>query len=176
MEKPNLILLVLLVSNLILLFCLDLINSTVGSWGFFLYVPALFFLPATLFLERLRALILLFLTGLLYDLSIHSTLGFHGFCLCTAYLIWQEIFKLGRKGLAHQPVSLQLGINLLFGVMWALYAYFFSSFTGVWEWSRIAMDLIFSSLLIIPIGIWFPRFCTSFTELFQGSPYPKHSK
>jgi len=154
-------------SNLILVFCLGILNSNLGQIGFFLYAPILFFVPALLFLDCLRALIILFISGIIYDLSNHVLLGFHGFLLCFLYLLWQEIFKVGNGGIKSCPTIIQVFINLFLGLNWAVFLILFSSGKEAWGWQRLITDLLLSSLFIIPTGIWFPQFCSSLLDFFK---------
>ena len=167
MKKTNKIFVTLLASNFILLFCLGILNSNLGNLGFFVYAPILFFMPALLFLDRVRALIILFISGILYDLSNYALLGFHGFFLCFIYLLWQEIFKAGKSGIHSYPTIIQVFINLFLGLNWALFLILFSSGNQTWEWQRLITDLFLSSLVIIPFGIWFPQFCLSLLDFLN---------
>jgi len=167
MKKTNKVFVTLLASNLILLFCLGILNANLGQLGFFVYAPILFFLPALLFLDRVRAIIILFISGILYDLSNYVLLGFHGFFLCFVYLLWQEIFKVSKRGIHSHPTIIQVFINLFLGLNWALFLNLFSSGKENWGWQRLIIDLSLSSLFIIPVGIWFPQFCSSLLDFFK---------
>jgi hypothetical protein len=166
MENSSRCLIALFLANFFLLICLNTINSTLGCFGIFIYIPAIFFLPTVQNLDHFRAIFLLFISGLFYDLSIFTELGFHAFILCFFYLIWQEVFRLGRKSLLVHPIILQVSLNSILIATWIS---FYSIFLGNqnWTFGRIFVDLIVSSLAIIPIGFWYPRFCETLLEIFR---------
>ena len=168
MENSSRCLITLFLANLFLIFCLNTINSTLGCFGIFIYIPAIFFIPTVQNLDHFRALFLLFISGLFYDLSILTELGFHGFIFCFCYLIWQEVFRLGKKSLLVHPIILQVSLNLILIVTWISY---YSIILGNqnWTFGRIFMDLIVSSLAIIPIAFWYLRFCESLIEFFRAN-------
>ena len=168
MENSSRCLIALILANFFLLICLNTINSTLGCFGIFIYIPAIFFLPTVQNLDHFRAIFLLFISGLYYDLSIFTELGFHAFILCFFYLIWQEVFKLGRKSLLVHPIILQVSLNSILIATWIS---FYSIFLGNQNWTlgRIFVDLIVSSLAIIPIAFWYPRFCETLIEIFRAN-------
>jgi hypothetical protein len=168
MENSNRSFIALFLANIFLLFCLNTLNSSLGCVGIFIYIPAIFFIPAVQYLDPFRAIFLLFISGLFYDLSNDTELGFHAFILCFCYLIYQEVFSLGRKHLTVHLIILQVSLNLILVATWII---FYSIFLGNqnWTFGRICMDLVISSLAIIPIALWYPRFCESFVEFFRSN-------
>ena len=87
MQKQNRAALVLFGINLVVLILLGCVNSVVGQYGVFLYLPALFFLPGALCLDNSRGIPLAFVTGLILDQQIETSFGFHAFALSTFHLL-----------------------------------------------------------------------------------------
>jgi len=157
--KNNISFLTLMTCNALLVCCLTMINSTLGTFGLFLYLPGLLFLQTGLFLGTRQTLTLLFLTGLLYDHSVKSTFGFHGLCLCFSYLCIQEIFKLGKDFKFGQPLTVQVSLNLIIGIFWLAFSQISRPFSASWGIGQAILDLTISTILIIPIGAWYSSFC-----------------
>ena len=72
---------VLLIINILTLQMLGFINSQWGIWGILLYIPALFLLPSSIYLNGNHAIIVLTLTGFCIDYHFNVPLGFHSFAL-----------------------------------------------------------------------------------------------
>ena len=118
MERQNRIAFVLLGVNLLTLTLLGCVNSRLGQFGFFLYLPGLFILPGALYLDHVRGMPVAFLTGLLLDQQIESSFGFHAFGLAGMHALvsgWVRGSNF-RKNLS--PILFQLPANILFFVIY----------------------------------------------------------
>jgi hypothetical protein len=169
-QKQNKAAFVLLGVNLVTLILLGSVNATIGQHGVFLYLPALFFLPGALCLDNSRGIPLAFVTGLLLDQQIETTFGFHAFALSTFHLLGSNWFR-GvnyRKDLV--TLALQLPANLLFFILWLLWIKIFENGKMEWTWGRWGIDLIASTLALIPLAIWIPRFAESLLGLTNLFP------
>lgn len=175
MGKPNRILLALLFTNGILVWGLALINSSISTYGIFLYLPGLLIIPALYFLDPVRAIPCLFLSGLVFDNSFETTFGFHAFSLSLAYLTCREIFRFGKKHYSLGPLSLQMIANLAIGTVWGIFVSIHSSELGTWGLSRMLLDLMLSCLFMYPLGIWYPQLCMASLEMIGANPLPTES-
>jgi len=168
LKSRNQILCLLLLSNVIILFCIALVNDLTGYWGVFLYLPGVLFIPHYQVLNLGRSLTGLFITGLFYDHLFHHTFGFHAFIFCFIFLISKEFFHLGKQSF-NQIVLFQALINLTMGAIWALSCFTQNSLLGVWPIQRFIIDILISTLLLIPISIWFTNFCDAWMGRFHLS-------
>jgi hypothetical protein len=161
---------VLLGANLVTLTLLGSVNSTIGQHGVFLYLPSLFFFPGALYLDNLRGIPLAFVTGLLLDQQIETAFGFHAFALSIFHLLgsnWARGVNY-RRDLV--PLILQLPANLLFFILWLFWIKIFEDGQMEWAWGRWGIDLVISTLVLIPLAIWMPKFARSLLELAHLSP------
>lgn len=170
MPKQNKTAFVLLGVNLLTLSLLGSINSTIGQHGFFLYLPALFFLPGALYLDNARGIPLAFLTGLLLDQQIETIFGFHAFGLSLLHLLGSNWVRGVNYRKDFVTLVLQFPANLLFFVLWILWIKIFQDEVMDWAWGRWFIDLLASSIALIPLAIWMPRFVESLLDLIHLSP------
>lgn len=170
MERQNRIAFVLLGVNLLTLTILGCVNSKLGQFGFFLYLPGLFILPGALYLDHVRGMPVAFLTGLLLDQQIESSFGFHAFVLAGMHALtsgWVRGSNF-RKDLS--PILLQLPANALCFVLWFAWIKFFESGSLDWTFGRWSVDLITSTIAMIPLAIWLPSFAKTTILLVNGLP------
>lgn len=163
MNKPNFSLLVLIISNILLINLLSLVNSTLGSYGIFITMSGIFFFSATILLEGIRAIVALFITGLFLDVQMHTPFGFQAF----AFIIFHILLKNWPFNVKPQenfhPVIIQVVCNsiiMIFCLVFSFFAYEEINFL------RFCTDFFFSTLILIPLGIWnLNFFCDLFTVL-----------
>ena len=91
MRRPNLSTLVILASSLLVIHLIGLINSSLGPWGFYLYLPGLFFLAPTVHLERFRATLVIVIIGFSLDLQNNTPFGFHATALIIFHFNWNRM-------------------------------------------------------------------------------------
>ena len=170
MQKQNQTAFVLFGVNLVTLILLGSVNSTIGQHGVFLYLPALFFLPGALCLDNSRGIPLAFVTGLLLDQQIGTTFGFHAFALSTFHLLGSNWARGVNYRKDFVTLVLQLPANLLFFILWLLWIKIFEDGKMEWTWGRWCIDLVASTLALIPLAIWMPRFAESILGLTNLFP------
>jgi len=170
MERQNRIAFVLLGVNLLTLTLLGCVNSKLGQFGFFLYLPGLFILPGALYLDHVRGMPVAFLTGLLLDQQIESTFGFHAFALAGMHALVSGWVRGGNVRKDLNPILLQLPANVLCFVLWLIWIKVFENGLLVWTFGRWSVDLIASTVAMIPLAIWLPRFAKSTILLVNGLP------
>ncbi len=170
MERQNRIAFVLLGANLLILTLLGCVNSKLGQFGFFLYLPGLFFLPGALHLNHIRGMPVAFLTGLALDQQIESTFGFHAFALAGLHALGARWVRGSnfRKNLS--PILFQLPANILFFVLWLAWIKVFENNSLDWTFGRWSVDLVASTIAMIPLAIWLPSFAKSLLLLTNGLP------
>ena len=173
MQKQNRAALVLFGVNLVVLILLGCVNSVVGQYGVFLYLPALFFLPGALCLDNSRGIPPAFVTGLLLDQQIETS-RFSCSCLVDLSLVELELAPRSQlpKGFFY-PGPPNLPANLLFFVLWLLWVAIFENATMEWTLVRWFTDLAASTVALIPLAVWMSGFAESLlgmTRLFpEGS-------
>ena len=169
MEKQNRIAFVLLTTNLVTLTLIGCVNSKLGQFGVFLYLPGLFFLPGALYLDHLRGMPVAFVTGLLLDQQIQVTFGFHAFVLAGLHALGSRWVRGSnfRKDLS--PLLFQLPANVFCFILW-----FFCIKMGIdsldWSFSRLFLDFLASTIALIPLAIWVPSFAKSSMLLVKALP------
>jgi hypothetical protein len=169
-QKQNKAAFVLLGVNLVTLILLGSVNSTIGQHGVFLYLPALFFLPGALCLDNTRGIPLAFVTGLLLDQQIETSFGFHAFALSFLHLIASNWARGVNYRKDYVTLILQLPANLLLFVLWLLWIKIFEQGRIEWMLDRWLIDLLASTLALIPLAIWMPRFAESVLGLANLFP------
>ena len=170
MQKQNRAALVLFGVNLVVLILLGCVNSVVGQYGVFLYLPALFFLPGALCLDNSRGIPLAFVTGLILDQQIETAFGFHAFALATFHLISANLVRGINYRKDFVTLILQIPANLLLFVLWLLWVGIFESTTMEWKLGRWFTDLTASTLALIPLALWMSRFAESLLEMTRFLP------
>ena len=141
---------------------------SIGKWGVFLYFPGIFFIPHYQRINTVRSFSVLFLTGLFYDHLFHHTFGFHAFIFSALYLIAKEFLHLEKKS-SVQTLFFQVTLNLVIAVIWASFCLIQSSSSGIWPFSRFIFDCLLSTLLIVPISMWFMNFCSALIDRIEHS-------
>lgn len=177
MNAPNRFLILLTASNFILIGCIALLNSVLGPWGIFLFLGGLFFLPHYQLLDPYRALLSLLLSGFWIDHSFNYTLGFHAFFLGLIFHFAREFFNLGKQD--RPKIILYQGFaNFVLAFLWFLLADLGSSKSSTWMVSRFLSDFLVSTIFLIPISLWYTKFCDVLLEgvepnLFRISAHSK---
>jgi len=169
-QKQNKTAFVLLGVNLVTIILLGSLNSTIGQQGVFLYLPALFFLPGVLYLDNSRGIPLAFVTGLLIDQQIETPFGFHAFALSFFHLIGSNWVRGANYRRDFVTLSLQIPANLLVFVLWFGWIKLFENGQMQWTLGRWFIDLIASTLVLIPLALWMPRFAESVLGVFHLVP------
>jgi hypothetical protein len=111
-----------------------------------------------------------FLTGLLLDQQIESTFGFHAFVLAGMYALgsgWVRGSNF-RKNLS--PIFFQLPANVLCFVLWLTWIKVFGNGSLDWTFGRWSVDLIASTIAMIPLAIWLPSLAKTSILLVNGLP------
>lgn len=158
MLKSNLAALLILFSNFFVIQLLAQINSTLGKYGVFLFVPGLFFFSVSMHLRGARAMLVLFSTGFLLDFQFHTYFGFHPFLLVVFHLIGTMFVQMGKQGERIRPLLFQLIAQILISSLW----YFpismkFDDATNYLK-LRFLTDQIISVMVLVPLCLWFHNF------------------
>ena len=165
MARYNWIALLLSLSNIGVLFSCGLINELTNQWGFVFFFPAVLLLPAFLFLDKLRALSVLFISGLYCDQALTSSFGYHAFALCFIYLLLSEFFPVGHKKSLLRPITIQVMTHFLLALGWFIFLKISKDDSNDWAFFRFLSDTILSGLLLFPVFQWYPRFCEDVIQL-----------
>ena len=165
MARYNWIALLLCLSNIGVLFSCGLINELTNQWGFVFFFPAVLLLPAFLFLDKLRALSVLFISGLYCDQALTSSFGYHAFALCFLYLLLSEFFPVGHKKSLLRPITIQVMTHFLLALGWFIFLKISKDDSNDWAFFRFLSDTILSGLLLFPVFHWYPRFCEDLIQL-----------
>ena len=168
MKSSNRLLLLITVSNLILIWCIALLNSVIGPWGLFLYLPGLFLLPHYQLLDPYRVLSSLILTGLFIDLFFNHFLGVHAVLLGLIFHLSKEFFHLGKQS-SKQIILFQGIANFLMAFLWFLLCEFENLYSATWSVGRFLSDIIISTFVLIPISFWHTHFCNQLIQRFEPS-------
>ena len=68
------------------------------------------------------------------------------------------------------PLLLQLPANLLLFLLLLGWVKILENGSQDWKMARWGSDLMFSTLLLVPLAIWVPRFTNSLLEIVRLSP------
>ena len=74
-----------------------------------------------------------------------------------------------RKKSSVQTLFFQVTLNLVIAVIWASFCLIQSSSSGIWPFSRFIVDCLLSTLLIVPISMWFMNFCSALIDRIEHS-------
>ena len=168
MRRPNLSTMVILASSLLLIHLIGLVNSSLGSWGFYLYLPGLFFIAPSLYLERFRAILAIVIIGFSLDLQNNTPFGFHATALIIFHLIGTQWVQIGKRGELIRPFLLQIMANFLISTTLMIATYSLSKDSSAWSLYRFCSDTMLSMLIFIPLSRWFPLFCEDLLLLFRA--------
>jgi len=158
MARYNWIALLLCLSNIGVLFSCGLINELTNQWGFVFFFPAVLLLPAFLFLDKLRALSVLFISGLYCDQALTSSFGYHAFALCFLYLLLSEFFPVGHKKSLLRPITIQVMTHFLLALGWFIFLKISKDDSNDWAFFRFLSDTILSGLLLFIAFPWYTKF------------------
>lgn len=170
MERQNRIAFVLLGVNLLTLTLLGCVNSKLGQLGFFLYLPGLFFLPGALYLDHIRGMPIAFITGLVLDQQMECTFGFHAFFLAGMHALGTRWVQGSNFRKDYRSAFFQLPANALCFILWLAWIKIFEQGSLDWTVGRWSMDLLASTIAIVPLAIWLPSFAKSSILLVNGLP------
>ena len=173
MGSQNLFATVLCLSHILILFLGGLINELFGLVGIIFYFPGLFIFPTSLLLDRRYALPVLFLSGLAYDHSFGIAFGFHGIGLCFLYFITAQLFHSGQKSAPIRPATFQIACNVALAMSWFIALKLGILPHGDWSFFRFVLDLLCSTVLLIPLVHWYPVFCSCLIEGIYSRSVPK---
>ena len=165
MRKPNLSALVIIASSVLVIHLVGIVNSSLGRWGFFAYLPGLFFLVPTIHLGRLRATLAIVVIGFSLDVQNNTLFGFHTIALMIFHLIGTEWVQIGQQGELIRPFLLQIMANLVIAMTWFILTYFLKEASSAWSPYRFCSDSVISILIFIPLCRWFPFFCEELLQL-----------
>ena len=167
MKNKNSMFIIVLVVNLLIICLLTLVNSRLSRWGIFLYLPGLFFYISCVFLDRTRGMIVCGITGLFLDVLFITPLGLHALLLPLFHIFGKEWLRSIANHRVWRLVIFQLIVNLIFIIIWFILLSFEDKFVIKWHLSRFSLDLLLSSVVIIPLS-----FCISqFTDQLIESVY-----
>jgi len=173
MGSQNLFATVLCLSHIFILFLGGLINEACGSVGVVFYFPALFVFPTSLLLDSRRALPVLFLTGLAFDHSFGTAFGLNAIGSCFLYFITAQLFHSGQKSAPIRPATFQIACNVVLTMVWFIALKIGIQPHGDWTFLRFVLDLLCSTVLLIPLVHWYPVFCSCLLELLNTRSMPK---
>ena len=168
MRRLNISMLIILASSLLLIHLIGSVNSSLGSWGFYLYLPGLFFLAPTIYLERFRATLAIVIIGFSLDLQNSTPFGFHATVLIIFHLIGTEWVQIGKQGELIRPFLLQIMANFLISMTLMIATYTLSKENFPWFFYRFCLDSMLSILIFIPLSRWFPLFCEDLLVLTRA--------
>jgi len=173
MGSQNLFAIVLCLSHIFTLLLGGLINEVCGAIGVIFYFPALFVFPTSQLLGRVRALPVLFLTGLAFDHSFGTSFGFNGIGFCFLYFITAQLFHSGQKSAPIRPATFQIACNVALAMSWFIALKLGILPHGDWSFFRFVLDLLCSTVLLIPLVHWYPVFCSCLIEGIYSRSVPK---
>ena len=133
--------------------------------GFCFFFPAVLLFPAFLFLDKLRALLVLFISGLYCDQALSSSFGYHAFALCFLYLFFSEFFQLGQKKSLLRPVSIQVMTHFLLALGWFLFLKVSNDGSNNWTFLGFLSDTILSGFYYFQFFNGIPRVCEALIQL-----------
>jgi len=149
----------------ILLSLITIVNSKLVNWGLFLYLPGMFFLSISIFFNSSKAFIICLITGLFLDEILSTPFGYHGIVLPTLQTLSKEWLKYNGNNNAFRYVCFQLISNILLTIILFLIFKFQTHQTIEWTFSRFSSDLLFSTIVFIPLCFWFQDLVTKIFKI-----------
>lgn len=144
----------ILIINITIITILTLINSKLTIWGLFLYLPGILFFSACKFLDFTNGMIISGISGFAIDNILETPFGYHGILLPLFFIIGKNWLESTVNNKPWRPVIFQLLVNIILYSIWFLWVKLDKSLSMNWPISRFFIDLIISSLLIIPLSFW----------------------
>ena len=154
---------VLLIINILTLQMLGFINSQLGIWGILLYMPALFLLPSSIYLNGNHAIIVLTLTGFCIDYHFNVPLGFHSFALVFCHLLARGWIYPRQSPEINRSYLIQIIANVLISLSLFLFLLFVPELH--WNITNILTDFLVSTLVFWFLCRWFDELCLKILNL-----------
>lgn len=164
MKRQNLFVLLVLSSNVLVLFLLLSWNDYWGRHGIYFHLPGLFFLFGSTRLSNRNGATVAFLTGLLIDSTTTSPFGLHAFGLTLCHLIAREGGEGMKSARGIRPHIHQQVANLFLLATLSISSLAQSADTALQGLQRLSVDIIASQLFLIPVGFWFLAFQNSLPQ------------
>lgn len=144
----------ILIGNCILIFLIQLINSTLASFTINIYISALFIFIPILSVSYTTGLVTVFLTGLLLDASATIPFGTTAFllsCAYTAYFSFCDRYKPSSDW--HNMLLLQSANAITFSFLSVTVDS--GNYSNPYFWISLLINLLFSQILLLFITPWF---------------------
>ena len=154
MRDTYIYLFVILVINISTFTLLTFINSEISRYGLFLYLPGLFFLNSSIYLNQIPGIIVCTITGLYLDVTYSTPFGLHAILLSLSYLIGSNWLKQNTNTKPWRIVLFQCIVNIFINII-CFIILLSKKDPGVnWTVSRFLIDLVIAALVMIPLASW----------------------
>ena len=154
MKSEYIISTIILLINIVIIILITILNSDISNYGVFLYLPGLFFINASLYLNNIHGIIVSIFTGLFIDVILTTPFGFHAILLSFCFLLGKNWMLQNLNTKPWRCIIFQLSINIMFNFILLVTFKFRHELSIDWSISRFITDLIISSLIFIPIAFW----------------------
>ena len=154
MRDSYIYLFVILVINISTFTLLTFINSEIFRYGLFLYLPGLFFLNSSIYLNQIPGIIVCTITGLYLDVIYSTPFGLHAILLSLSYLIGSNWIKQNTNTKPWRIVLFQCTVNLFINIICFIILLSKKDLGVNWTVSRFLIDLVISALVMIPLAFW----------------------
>jgi hypothetical protein len=154
MKKQNINAIYILLINISTITLLTLINAKLATLGLFLYLPGIFFFNACKFINLNKGILISGFGGFVLDQILETPFGFHGILLPFFLIICRKWLETTVSNKPWRPVIFQLLVNIIFHTIWFSWVTLDRSLEMNWSTSRFCIDLILSSLILIPLSFW----------------------
>ena len=155
---------ILLLVNIFVFSLVCLVNSELAQWGISIFVPGLFFFSSSILLDNWEGALVCTITGLFLDSVYQTPFGLLGITLPLLCLLGKGWLKNSSNNRPWRAVLFQVIANLFTGIF--LFAVFFLKippYTNL-DFTRLIIDLILSSIVIIPLCFWLHDFTVKIAE------------
>jgi hypothetical protein len=143
-----------MIMNVIIITLITILNSDISRYGIFIYLPALFFFNASLYLSKSNGIVISIITGLYIDVILTTPLGFHMTLISIFFLIGKNWMIQNSNTKQWRWIIFQLSINMSFHFLLLIMSEFRVDQTIFWSSGRFITDFIISSIVFIPIAFW----------------------
>jgi rod shape-determining protein MreD len=98
------------------------------------------------------------ITGLFLDVLLTTPLGLHGLSLPLFHILGKQWLRSIANHRLWRPVIFQFITNLIFIIIWYILLLFENQLIMKWYLARFVLDLLLSSIIIIPLSFWLTQF------------------
>lgn len=144
----------ILLYSLIFTIMISFVNDRIIKWGFSLYLPGLFFLIPSIYLNFQSGFIICIIIGFFLDTIYNSPFGFHSISLTFFQIIGRMYLQDYVNNKVFRTLFIQCIANCLMLIILFLAIKLSIWESGEWSLGRFTIDIVLSSSILLALAYW----------------------